>query len=69
MNLESVIQGYVSQKEKNKYCILMHICEIQKNGIDDRICKAERETQEQKINTCIARGKGDGGQDELRDWD
>ena len=25
MNLEPVIQGEVSQKEKNKYCILMHI--------------------------------------------
>ena len=28
MNLESVIQSEVSQKEKNKYCILMHICRI-----------------------------------------
>ena len=26
--LESVIQSEVSQKEKNKYCILMHICGI-----------------------------------------
>ena len=25
MNLESVIQSEVSQKEKNKYCILMHV--------------------------------------------
>ena len=24
--LESVIQSEVSQKEENKYCILMHIC-------------------------------------------
>ena len=28
MNLESVIQGEVSQKEKNIYCILMHIYEV-----------------------------------------
>ena len=28
MNLESVIQSEVSQKEKNKYHILMHICGI-----------------------------------------
>ena len=28
MELESVIQSEVSQKEKNKYCILMHICRI-----------------------------------------
>ena len=26
MNLETVIQSEVSQKEKNKYCILTHIC-------------------------------------------
>ena len=25
MDLETVIQSEVSQKEKNKYCILMHI--------------------------------------------
>ena len=25
MNLEPIIQNEVSQKEKNKYCILMHI--------------------------------------------
>ena len=28
MDLESVIQNELSQKEKNKYCILMHICGI-----------------------------------------
>ena len=28
MDLESVIQSEVSQKEKNKYHILMHICGI-----------------------------------------
>ena len=26
MNLEPIMQIEVSQKEKNKYCILMHIC-------------------------------------------
>ena len=28
LDLETVIQSEVSQKEKNKYCILMHICGI-----------------------------------------
>ena len=28
MNLEPIIQSEVSQKEKEKYCILMHIYEI-----------------------------------------
>ena len=30
MDLESVIQSEVSQKEKNKYCMLMHIYGILK---------------------------------------
>ena len=42
MDLESIIQSEVNQK--NKYCILMYICGIQKNGIDDLVCKAERGT-------------------------
>ena len=28
MDLETVIQSEISQKEKNKYRILMHICEF-----------------------------------------
>ena len=28
MDLKTVIQSEVSQKEKNRYCILMHICGI-----------------------------------------
>ena len=28
MDLEMVIQSEVSQKEKNKYYVLMHVCEI-----------------------------------------
>ena len=44
MDLESVIQSEVSQKEKSK-CIKTFICGIWKNGIDDLICKAEIETQ------------------------
>ena len=28
MNLELIIQSEVSQKEKDKYCVLMHICRI-----------------------------------------
>ena len=33
MNLEPSIQSEVSQKEKNKYHILMHIYGIKENGI------------------------------------
>ena len=49
IDLESVLQNEVSQKEKNKYCILTHICGIQKNGTDDPICKAEIDTNVQNI--------------------
>ena len=28
MDLETAIQSEVSQKEKDKYCILMHLCGI-----------------------------------------
>ena len=45
MDLETVIQSEVSQKERNKYRILMHICGIEKSGTDEPICKAEIETQ------------------------
>ena len=39
MDLESVIQSEVSQKEKSKYRIITYICGIQKNGIDDLIAR------------------------------
>ena len=66
MDLETVIQSEVSQKEKNKYCILTHMCGIQKNGIDDPICKGEIETQTQRTNVWIPRGNV-GGWEELGD--
>ena len=37
MNLEPIIQSEVSQKEKDKYHILMHIYRIQKNGTEEFI--------------------------------
>ena len=45
MDLETVIQSEGSQKEKNKYRILTHICGIWKNGTAEPVCKAEIETQ------------------------
>ena len=45
MDLESVIQSELSQKEKNKYRILTHICGIQKNGTDEPICRAGIQAQ------------------------
>ena len=45
MGLESIVQSEVSQKEKDKYCILMHIFGIQKDSTDDQACRATKETQ------------------------
>ena len=42
MDLESVIQSEVSQKKKNKYCILTHIYGIRKMV---QVSKAEIETK------------------------
>ena len=75
-NLETVIQSKVSQKEKNKYRLLKHLCGIQKNGIffhclvpesclangiDDLICKTGIETQWQRANIQTIRGGRKGG--------
>ena len=45
MDLETVIQSEVNQTEKNKYHILTHICRIQKNCIDDLICKTDTDME------------------------
>ena len=45
MNLQSIIQSEVSQKERDKHCILMHRCGIQKDGANDPPCRAAKETQ------------------------
>ena len=56
MDLEIFILSEVSQTEKDKYISL--ICGIQKNGTDDLMCKAEKETQTQRTNAWIPRGVG-----------
>ena len=45
MKLESIVKSEVSQKEKHQYSILTHIYGIYKDGNDDPICKAGKETQ------------------------
>ena len=45
MNLEPIIQREVSQKEKDKYHILIHIYGIQKNGTEEFIYRAAMEKQ------------------------
>ena len=60
MDLESVIQSEVRQKEKNKYRMLTHIYGIQKNGTGELVCKAEIETQMQRTNVRTPSGESDG---------
>ena len=40
MNIEPIIQSEVSQKEKNKYCVLRYIYEIEKDDTDEHMCRA-----------------------------
>ena len=66
MDPEIVMQSEIGQKQKNTYCILMHICRIQKNGREESICKAEIETDIEK-NVWTPRGEKAGNK--LGDWD
>ena len=52
----TVIQREVSQKAKNDYGILKHICAIQENGTDKPICKAEIETHTKRTNVWTPSG-------------
>ena len=45
MNLQPITQSDVSQKEKDKYCILMLMYGIQEDGIDDPTYRAAKKTQ------------------------
>ena len=44
MTLEPIIQSEISQKEKDEYCLLMHIYGIL-NGGTDPTCRTAKETQ------------------------
>ena len=45
MNLEPIIQSKVSQKEKEKYHVLMYIYGIKRDGTNDPMYRAAKETQ------------------------
>ena len=54
INLEPVIQSEVSQKEKNKYHILMHIYGIYKNGTDEPISQTGASLVAQRLKRLPA---------------
>ena len=45
INLEPIIQNEVSQKEKDKYHILMNTYGISKDSTDDSTCRPAKEIQ------------------------
>ena len=48
-NFSRVCQNEVSQKEKNKYHVQIHISGIQRNGVDEPICRAAVDAE----NGCV----------------
>ena len=58
MNLGPIIQSEASQKEEDKYRILMYIYGIQKNGTEEFIYRATMEKQTQRID-FMDMGKGE----------
>ena len=60
MNLEPIIQSDVSEKEKNKHHILMHISGMYKDGTDESVHRVAAETQTQRTDCgqgCGRRGR------------
>ena len=62
INLESILQSEVSQKEKDKYHILMYTYGIQKNGTEEFVY---REAMEKHIENRLM-DMGDGEEEEGR---
>ena len=61
MDLEMITLTEVSRTEKDKHCIISHICGIQKNATDELICEEEIESQMQKTNLWLPMGDGGMG--------
>ena len=73
MHLETVIQSEVSQKEKNKYRIVMHICGTQKMVQMNWVAEQKLIHRSREKNVWTPRGESSRGWgllcDELGDWD
>ena len=57
MNLDPITQSEVSQKEKDKYRILTHIYEIQKNGTEEFTYRATVEKQTKRTDLWTSEEK------------
>ena len=59
INLEPMVQSEVSQKEKDKYCVLAHVYGIWKDAPGEPTCRAVVEMQTQRTDVrkqCRRRG-------------
>ena len=61
MNVEPIIQSEVSQKEKDKYYLLLHIYGVQKDGFDNPMCRATKEAQTYRTDFWTQWEKDEGG--------
>ena len=52
MNLETVIQSEVSQKEKNEYHILMHTYMVSRKTVLTKLCTERRWRHRHRERTC-----------------
>ena len=68
MDMEIIILNEVSQTEKDKYRMISLICGILKKKTNELIYKTETDSQTQKTNLWLPKGKG-GGKDKLGGWD
>ena len=59
MNLEPIIQNEVSQNEKDKYHILMHIYGIQKDSTDDSTFRRQQRRHRHKEQILDTVGEGE----------
>ena len=67
MNLEPIIQSEVSQKEKDKYCILMHIYEYRKTVLKNLFTEQQWRDMREQAYGHGERG-GDGETQEKVTW-
>ena len=69
MDSEIVILSEVCETEKDKYHMTSLICGILKKGTNELTYKTETESQMQKTNLRLPKGKAGGGWDKMGDWD
>ena len=66
MDLDIIILSEASQTEKDKYHMISFICGILKNDTNELIYKTEIDSQIQKTNLWLPKGKG-GGEGQISD--